>query len=285
MIRNNKLDIFGPNHTVVMDMNLLKFENSESHRRSEILHEPTGITIPISNINSSTPEIWLNSNITQNSTEKKSWKEAILTFFSKTKKEEAFREDTVDIIEVFNNVKGSIENLELYENKANAYTALIRKAKSAGQVAFVEKLARNAIVYQYECILYAAGFTKFIPEDKLVEACRKSERGLNLTYIKNYIRYIPDDIMDLREKADELRVFDNFVILHYDPENKDVEQTHEEKVEEDRKRKDPILFGLIQGSDKLYFIGDWIDEVCDLTWDKLAEMVYLKDEITASPNV
>lgn len=33
------------------------------------------------------------------------------------------------------------------------------------------------------------------------------------------------------------------------------------------KRKDPILFGVIAGSNKLYFIGDWIDEYCDLRFD------------------
>ena len=35
----------------------------------------------------------------------------------------------------------------------------------------------------------------------------------------------------------------------------------------------PILFGLIRGSDKLYFIGDWIDDICDLTFDELIEVL------------
>jgi len=39
----------------------------------------------------------------------------------------------------------------------------------------------------------------------------------------------------------------------------------------DEKRKDPILFGVIAGSNKLYFIGDWIDEYCDLRFDDVVK--------------
>ena len=57
--------------------------------------------------------------------------------------------------------------------------------------------------------------------------------------------------------------------MHYDP-NKEASEMTEKEVED---KKDPILFGLIQGSDKLYFVGDWIDDVCDLTFDELVEVL------------
>ena len=41
--------------------------------------------------------------------------------------------------------------------------------------------------------------------------------------------------------------------------------------EEKRIKKDPILFGVIYGSNKLYYIADWVDEYCDLTWDQVVE--------------
>ena len=37
------------------------------------------------------------------------------------------------------------------------------------------------------------------------------------------------------------------------------------------KAKGPILFGVIAGSNKLYFIGDWIDEYCDLRFDDVVK--------------
>ena len=45
------------------------------------------------------------------------------------------------------------------------------------------------------------------------------------------------------------------------------------KKKEIEKKKDPVLFGLLAGSSKLYFIADFIDEYCDLTFDKLTEIV------------
>ena len=39
------------------------------------------------------------------------------------------------------------------------------------------------------------------------------------------------------------------------------------------KKRDPILFGLIKGSRKLYYICDWIDEYCDLTLSQLIDKI------------
>lgn len=37
--------------------------------------------------------------------------------------------------------------------------------------------------------------------------------------------------------------------------------------------KDPILFGMIANSDKLYFVADWTDDYCDLTLDKMLKVI------------
>lgn len=50
--------------------------------------------------------------------------------------------------------------------------------------------------------------------------------------------------------------------------------------------KDPILFGKIKETDKLYFIADWQDEHCDLTFDKLIDFMGKdKDETKISNNI
>jgi hypothetical protein len=43
--------------------------------------------------------------------------------------------------------------------------------------------------------------------------------------------------------------------------------------EEIARKKDPILFGLIEDRRRLYFVGDWEDEYCNLTLDKIADAV------------
>jgi hypothetical protein len=78
-------------------------------------------------------------------------------------------------------------------------------------------------------------------------------------------------------------VFDNYVVLHYDPQANAYGMTQEEV----RKKKDPILFGVIHSSNKLYFVGDWIDEVCDLTLEQLGVVVGQEklDEASLKVNV
>jgi hypothetical protein len=86
---------------------------------------------------------------------------------------------------------------------------------------------------------------------------------------------VPPNVQVKKVKLDELRVFDNYTILHYDPESKAVALTKKE-IE---KKKDPIMFGLVQGSRRLYHVGSWKDEFCDLTFADMVEK-YGKDVLT-----
>ncbi|MEN7436416.1 hypothetical protein AAGV27_14815 [Bacillus velezensis] len=53
----------------------------------------------------------------------------------------------------------------------------------------------------------------------------------------------------------------------------------ERQIEKERRDKDPILFGTFQDEssgtliERFYFIGDWEDEYCDLTLDKMISEV------------
>ena len=54
----------------------------------------------------------------------------------------------------------------------------------------------------------------------------------------------------------------------------------ERKVETHNRLKDPILFGSFFDVDseviveRFYFLGDWVDDFCDLTLDKMVAEVY-----------
>lgn len=54
---------------------------------------------------------------------------------------------------------------------------------------------------------------------------------------------------------------------------KSYKETVEERTKKTEQKRDPILFGVIRGSDKLYFIADWIDEYCDLTFEKITSQL------------
>ena len=124
---------------------------------------------------------------------------------------------------------------------------------------------------------------------------------------------IPLSALELKKKADDLKVFDNYCVMYYDPEweswgsgnvraqeseqisireqmrkeerdkaerqhQADLERRRREAaIEEQRRRnartsywtRDPILFGMIEGSRRLYFVADWITDDDDLTLEKL----------------
>lgn len=188
-------------------------------------------------------------------------KRNIRNLFSKAKT----KLQEVPIEKVFETIISNQKELDHLKIEADKYTDVMNTAKRMGQIAFYEKLKRELPIKLLEEKLTFNGFTKFISEQDVIKFSKNSAKGLKLSYIKNFIRSIPNDVQLLKTKADELEVFDNYVILFYDPENKSTAMT-EKEIE---KAKDPILFGVIRDSSKLYFIGDWKDELCDLTFDEL----------------
>lgn len=173
----------------------------------------------------------------------------------------------------FNDVMNSISEIDKSEidEILSKYEILLNNAKINHQIALFEKITEYSSVLKTELLLCGSGFNKYVTEDDIVKFHHKASKhetlntALCLTYIQNFVKVIPEEVSALKRKADELKVFDNYVILHYDYDGSAVEDTKAEK----EKKKDPILFGVIKGSNRLYFIGDWVDDYCDLTLDVL----------------
>jgi len=179
----------------------------------------------------------------------------------------------MSVEEFFNSVKNSVEEIVLVREKIEGYDAAIKKLKQLGQVSLMQSMAFDIEMYRAEAQLYAIGMTKYLSEDNIIKFIKKSPKALRLDWIKNFVRIIPDDVAEKKIKADDRHIFDNYVVLHYDPDGKGSEQTVEEKIIETARKRDPILFGVVIGSRKLYYIGDWIDEYCDLTLEKVIEFL------------
>ena len=196
------------------------------------------------------------------------------TWFSRLFKKEKHQE--ISVIDFFNKVKlESKEGAEIYVDRVSKYLQAIHNAYSVGQTALVEKLLSEMIANKYESLLASRGSYYAISEQRVVDFADKTERGVELTYIKNFTRPIPQEVIDKVVKTNEYEVFDNYVIMHYDPKGEHRAETKKEEA----KRKDPIIFGVIAGSRKLYYITDWVDEYCDLTLDKFVDTLgTTKDE-------
>jgi hypothetical protein len=178
-------------------------------------------------------------------------------------------EPPLSIEDFFKSVKNTQQELTVVEERAAGYERAMANAKQAGQQALFEKLAAGLNAYKMETQLVAMGLTKFVSEEDIVRFYKQCKKGLRLDYVRNFSRVIPEGIVAKQARANELGLFDNYVVLHYDPQAKSYAETEAEKA----RRKDPILFGLMKGRRQLYVVGDWIDEVCDLTLDQLAEQI------------
>jgi hypothetical protein len=179
----------------------------------------------------------------------------------------------LDVSDIFNEVHIQVGKEREFVSRVRAYCELINKAHAMGQTAQEDILARGLIVHIYESVLAVTGFNKYIDLKDLQELQKKCVRLLDLDYIANFTRIIPPEVAEKKLLADKLHVFDNYVILHYDPTGASREMTEEEKMREIKRKADPVLFGVILGSTKLYYIGDWVDEYCDLTWEQIVEKI------------
>ena len=181
------------------------------------------------------------------------------------------------ILEFFTGLSKSINDLKTTSEIATYYEQALLQAKENGQTALIEKLNNLIFVCKNEANLVDMNYTKYVSERQVVDFYNKitedKRKHLKLTWIKNFTRILPSSIVEIKKEIDEKEIFDNYVILHYDPELNSIDLTEREK----EYKKDPILFGVIQKSKKLYYIADWKDEVCDLTLDEM--FLTLKEKV------
>jgi len=179
--------------------------------------------------------------------------------------------DYAIIGQFFHNVIQSVKELELPMKSVEFYNELVSNAVKLGQVALSEKLMSQKSVLLAELSMIHEHKVKYVTEDDILEYNKKAKESkhLYLTWIKNFARIIPEPVIEMKNYCDEKGWFDNYVVLHFDRLGKSAEMTNAEK----EKAKDPILFGMIQGSDKFYFVADWEDDYCDLTLDRMLKVL------------
>ena len=174
-----------------------------------------------------------------------------------------FNSDKMVPNEFFDSVKQSFSELLPEVLSDNDLTFILSELENSKQSWISGKILSANVVAHNEKLIKDSGFTRYQTEKSIIEFILKSKKGLCLEEIQYFKYEIPKDVSEIIDKADKLKVFDNFYILHYDP-------NHEYNIFYE-KEKDPIVFGVFNGSDKLYYIADWVSDYCDLTYAKLLE--------------
>lgn len=167
-----------------------------------------------------------------------------------------------------------------YSQRIARLEQAVIEAEKNGQIAFSEELMKKMLVLCREAEMWAVGRKIFLNREHFEQFKNKTARPVSLTALANYARPIPERVLAEKAKCDEAKLFDGYAVMHYD-DGKTVKET--EKQKQERREKDPILFGIVQYSPRLYFVADWEDEYCDLTLDDLIDRLDLKDEEVTLP--
>jgi len=158
----------------------------------------------------------------------------------------------------------------------------IEKANRLGQKNLTHKASYMWEILEKELILHAMGLTKYVHRQDVILLIDKvkPKNSVKIVELENYPRSIPDANMEDIIKARELGLFDVLLILYTDLTDEEVNTPAQKQFA--ARNKDPIVFGMFINDkinlkhDRLYFITDWEDEFCELTFtkmiDKMSEM-------------
>lgn len=177
-----------------------------------------------------------------------------------------------EYFEIIKSKKQTVTDTDLQKIYDNCLE-LLNKYKITGQKKGMQKL-----VFHIECIekereLIKLGVDTFIYRDDVEEYIDNIAKDVvKIIELENYEREIPDEIVKVIEATSG--IFDKLYVVFTDYTGK-----VERQVEKERRATDPILFGTFQNestravNDRFYYLGDWEDEYCDLTLDRMVSEV------------
>ena len=157
------------------------------------------------------------------------------------------------------------ELVKVYDNCLE----LLNKYKITGQKNGMRKLMFHLECIEKEREIVKMGINTFIYRDDIEEYIDTVAKDtVKIIELENYEREIPDEIVEVIAATKDK--FDQLYVVFTDYTGK-----VERQIEKERRDKDPILFGTFQNQsnrtviDRFYYLGDWEDEYCDLTLDKM----------------
>jgi hypothetical protein len=185
---------------------------------------------------------------------------------------------------------GVISNYK-YSNRIDKVKALACKYLKLGHSALGEKFLAKISYEVRMSEIYASGVKMFLSKS-LIDKYKYKVRDGHIadTQFNKYTGVIPDHILKVKNELEKRKVFDAFIIYHY--WNEELEEKKEKKqprtAEEKSAMRDPILFGVCADiPDKLFFIADWDDDYCDLTFDEMINQLPVEDkdvEVSSNPS-
>ncbi len=124
-------------------------------------------------------------------------------------------------------------------------------------------------------IINELGLSQYVFERDISELERIGIEGrmVRRKSLEKYESVIPDECMDSIVTAVNAKLFDEIIIIYTRKNDKPVELDKKRKSRGSSEHVDPICFGKIKATGRLFFICDWIDDECDLDMKKMQTLV------------
>lgn len=188
--------------------------------------------------------------------------------------------NTITPSQYFDYLKDAKKNItsDLLKESYDVFLKLGEKYSKLGQIESLKKLIFLADTLTKEEKLIEMGVCTYVYKSTIEDYIENvADKTVKIVELSRYMREIPDELIETVEKTRDL--FDEFYVVFTDYTGQE-----ERKVAKERRDKDPILFGCFRNNtsvaDRFYFLGDWVDEFCDLTLDKMIEEYKSKKMIT-----
>ena len=115
---------------------------------------------------------------------------------------------------------------------------------------------------------------KYVIDSSAITKHKNSIKGghISNTSLENFTRPIPTNILNRIKELKKAKVFDEYTVYHYFNEKLEEKKEKKEPItpSERSAMRDPVLFGSCREiPGKMFFIADWEDEYCDLTFDDI----------------
>lgn len=188
-------------------------------------------------------------------------------------------EDALEPSEYFKILKGKLEgiNEEELQRSLNYVADQILAAKRVGQKSFLRQLSFTGDALLKEQILLSRGIKDYVLRDDIKQFILNvnPKNSIKIIELERYPRAIPLEVLQKISEVQTLNLFDDYCIVFTDLTNEDYSTPEEKKFV--ARNRDPIVFGFFRdpqtgkSHDRFYFIADWEDEHCDLTFSKLID--------------
>lgn len=188
-----------------------------------------------------------------------------------------------EIVDYFLKLKNDLHSLTTDELSLELASCIktAESFKDSGQIEGLKKLCFIIDCIKKELKLQELGFNHYLNPDTIEDYINmvqeKDKKVIGFIELERFERVIPKEIVNNIVKTKD--IFTQYYVLFTDYSGNYQEITKKER-EKIAKEKDPILFGafrLPKNSNirlnanmykRLYYLGDWVDEYCDLTLEK-----------------